>query len=438
MAEKKLEAAVGMSRKWDAREAGREVAESTLNKLDSDPDFFLLFSTIHYEKHGGFKELLNGVWDILPEKTQLIGGTVTGFMNNYGVYTRGTTALAVSDPDMDVVSGYGKNTKRNPKKAAKQCAKMIQKGLQDSKYENKFLLNLISASEIPNIPFLGRKKIYTEGFSTKILLRLFGFSQYVLQKGAGRDDEVIEELTKCLPDYNMLGGGTVDDGENLKNFQFFNNRILTNSIVNLGMKTKCKLDVLTTHNMKNTGIDFKITKTSKDGRIIHEINGKPAASELLRLLNWPEDFLKEETWYKTTYYFPLGFRISQSRTEIGPRVIGGIFGESLATVIRSKDPDASILTIDGRNLLETIDNNLRFFPYTPEFGLVSSCSTRLITMGDKIYQARDRLLNYFGERPFIVFYVGGESTYSPQKGLNYVNMSFNSAIFWNEESNVFT
>jgi hypothetical protein len=436
MAEKKLEAAVGMSRKWDAREAGREVAESTLNKLDSDPDFFLLFSTIHYEKHGGFKELLNGVWDILPEKTQLIGGTVTGFMNNYGVYTRGTTALAVSDPDMDVVSGYGKNTKRNPKKAAKQCAKMIQKGLQDSKYENKFLLNLISASEIPNIPFLGRKKIYTEGFSTKILLRLFGFSQYVLQKGAGRDDEVIEELTKCLPDYSMLGGGTVDDGENLKNFQFFNNRILTNSIVNLGMKTKCKLDVLTTHNMKNTGIDFKITKTSKDGRIIHEINGKPAASELLRLLNWPEDFLKEETWYKTTYYFPLGFRISQSRTEIGPRVIGGIFGESLATVIRSKDPDASILTIDGRNLLETIDNNLRFFPHTPEFGLVSSCSTRLITMGDKIYQARDRFLNYFGERPFIVFYVGGESTYSPQKGLNYVNMSLNSAIFWNEESNV--
>ena len=438
MVEEKLDAAIGMSRKWDSREAGKEVARSAIEKLSSPPDFFLLFSTIHYEKHGGFQELLNGVWEVLPENTQLVGGTVTGFMNNYGAYTRGATALAVSNPDMDIVISYGKNTKRNPKKAARQCAKIIQKGLQDSKYENKFLLNLISASEIPNIPFLGRKKIYTEGFSTKILLRLFGFSQYVLQKGAGRDDEVIEELTKCLPDYNMLGGGTLDDGENLNNFQFFNNRILTNSIVSLGMKTKCKLDVLTTHNMKNTGINFKITKTSKDGRVIHEINGKPAASELSRLLNWPEDFLKEETWYKTTYYFPLGFRISQSGTEIGPRVIGGIFGESLATVIRSKDPDASILTIDGRNLLETIDNNLRFFPYIPKFGLVSSCSTRLITMGNKIYQARERLLNYFGERPFIVFYVGGESTYSPQKGLNYVNMSFNSAIFWNEESNIFT
>ena len=432
--ESEMEVALGMSRKWDAREAGREVAREVIQKLNTPPSFFVLFSTIHYEKHGGFQELLNGVWDVLPKGTLLVGGTVTGFMNNYGCYARGVTALAVSSTEMDVTIGYGKNTKRNPKKAARQCAKMIKEGLKNSQYENGFLLNLISASELPNIPVLGRKKIYTEGFSTKILLRLFGFSQYVLQKGVGRDDEVIEEMTKHLPEFNMLGGGTLDNGENLNNFQFFNKKVLTNTIVSLGIKTKCRLDVFTTHNMKNTGINFKITKTSKDGRIIHEINGKPAASELSRLLNWPKGFLNEESWYKITYYFPLGFKIDQSEDTIGPRVIGGIFGQSLATVIRSKDPNASILTIDGRSLLKTIDDNLKIFPNKPAFGLVSSCSTRLITMGDKIYQAKDHIQRYFGEKPFIVFYVGGESTYSPQKGLNYVNMSFNSAVFWNDKT----
>ena len=60
-------AAVGLSREWDARKAGREVARDTLEKLGTDPDFFLLFSTIHYEKWGGFKEFLAGVWDVLPE-----------------------------------------------------------------------------------------------------------------------------------------------------------------------------------------------------------------------------------------------------------------------------------------------------------------------------------------------------------------------------------
>jgi hypothetical protein len=433
MAENKFEAAIGMSRKWDAREAGREVARSAIKQLDRPPNFFILFSTIHYGKHGGFQELLNGVYDVLPAQTLLIGGTVTGFMNNYGCYARGATALVISSTDMDIVLGLGKNTKRNPKKAAKRCANMIKNGLKDSRYENKFILNLISASEIPNIPFVGRKKIYTKGFSTKVLLRLFGFSQYVLQKGAGRDDEVIEEMTKQLPDYYMLGGGTLDDGANYSNFQFFNKEVLTNSVVSLGIRSNFKLDVFTTHNMEKTGINFKITKASKDGRMIHEINGESAASQLIKLLNWPKDFLREETWYKTTYYFPIGFKINK-QNEIGPRVIGSIFGESLITVIRSKDDDASILTIDGRKLLETIDNNLGHYHHKPEFGLISSCSTRMITMGDRTYRAREHIQKYFGNSPFIVFYVGGESTYSPKKGLNYVNMSFNSAIFWDEKS----
>ena len=54
MLESKFEAAVGMSRKWDAREAGREVARSAIQKLRHPPNFFLLFSTIHYEKYGFF------------------------------------------------------------------------------------------------------------------------------------------------------------------------------------------------------------------------------------------------------------------------------------------------------------------------------------------------------------------------------------------------
>ena len=75
--------------------------------------FFLLFSTIHYEKYGGFQEFLNGVWDVIPKETPLVGGTVPGFINNYGCFSRGASALAVSYPYMDIAVGVGKNTKRN-------------------------------------------------------------------------------------------------------------------------------------------------------------------------------------------------------------------------------------------------------------------------------------------------------------------------------------
>ena len=426
----RLEAAVGMSRKWDAYEAGREVALDTIQKLSSPPDLFLLFSTYHFEKHGGFEALLKGIYEIIPKETSLIGGTVRGFMNNFGCFTRGVTALAISSSQMDVAIGYGKNTKRNPKKAARQSAMMIKEGLKESKFDNKFLFNLISASEIPDMPPLGRKKIIEPGLVPKALTQLFGASQYVLQKGAGRDDEVSEEMIEILPDYHMLGGGTIDNGPGFSSYQFFNKTVLTNSVVSLGLKTCEKFDVLTTHNMKPTGIEFKITKISKDGRIIHEINNKPAFSELLRLLNWSKDFLKEENWLKTTFYFPLGSHYNESRTCYGPRIIGVVLGESLITGFKSKDPNGSILTIDGRSLLKTIDDNLGAFPRKPKFGLISSCTTRLETMGDRIYKARERVMNYFDNSPFIVFYVGGESTYSPEKGFNYVNMSFNSAVFW--------
>ena len=435
MSENKLEAAVGMSRKWDAREAGREVAESTLSKLNSGPDFFVLFSTIHYQNDGGFEELLNGVYDIIPPKTPVIGGTVRGFINNYGCFTRGSTALAVSDTNMDVATGFGINTKRNPKKAVKQCAEMIKKGLENSKYEKKFLLNLISASELPDISSLGRTKLVKPGLAPKAIMQLYGFSQYVLQKGTGRDDEIIEEMIRYFPDYYMMGCGTIDEGAGITNYQFYNKKVMTNSIVSLGLATGANLDVLTTHNMKKTDIEFKITKTSKDGRIIHEINGRPAFTELLRLHDWPKDFLNDDIWLKTTFYFPLGCRYGKSNKDIVPRVIGFTLGESLVTGFRSKDPDAYILTIDGKGLLETIDKNLSTFNNKPNFGLMASCTTRLETMGDKIYQARDKILKYFDDRPFIVFYVGGESTYSPERKLNYVNMSFNSALFW-DSSNI--
>lgn len=184
-----FEAAVGMSRKWDAREAGREVAESTIRKLHQPPDFFLLFSTIHYEKHGGFQEFLNGVWDVLPEGTPLVGGTAAGFMNNYGCYARGACALAVSDPKMQVTIGVGHNTKRNPRKAARQCIEMMKK--QDVTPD--FYLELISGPIIPTFPIIGKQTVIKSkafGGLMKNMVPLLWKSNM----GTDRADEVLEYL----------------------------------------------------------------------------------------------------------------------------------------------------------------------------------------------------------------------------------------------------
>jgi hypothetical protein len=425
----KIETAIGMSRKWNAREAGREVAETAIKNLSRPPDFFLLFSTIHYEKYGGFQEFLDGVWDVLPKGTPLVGGTVTGFMNNYGCFSRGASALAVSNPSMDVAVGVGKNTKRNPNHAARQCADMIQNGLRESPYKNKFLLNFISGPVMPSIPGVGQKKYIRSGFVSKFAMQALGLSQALVQKGLGREDEIFDEIIKQLPDYQMILGTSMDDYRGMKNFQFFNDKILTNAIVTLAVATDLDLDVCTTHGMKETNLHFTITKLGAGHHAICKINDKPAVPELLRLLDWPEGFLTEEKMLHTILYYPISLKRNGRAV---PVVMPLIMKDSIFVPCIIDDGDVSILTVSGKNLINAVKENLHYFnAIQPEFGLFSTCVTILQTLGDKTNMIQEELHTHFKNKPFLLFYGPGEGTYSPTKGITYANMSFNTAVFGN-------
>jgi hypothetical protein len=426
-----VETSIGMSRKWDAREAGREVAESAIKKLTRPPDFFLLFSTIHFEKYGGFQEFLAGVWDVLPKETPLVGGTVTGFMNNYGCFSRGASALAVSNPSMDVAIGVGKNTKRNPHRAAKQCADMIQNSLRTSQYTNKFLLNFISGPVMPSIPGVGQKKYIRSGFISKFSLQALGLSQALLQKGLGREDEIFEDTVQQLPSYQMILGTSMDDYKGMRNYQFFNDKILTNAVVNLGISTDLDLDVCTTHGMKETDLRFTITKLGAKNHAICKINNKPAVPELMRILHWPEGFLTEETMGHTILYYPISLK---RRGREVPVVMPVILKDSILVPCIIDDGDVSILTVSGKDLLNAFRENLHLFDdIQPEFGLLSTCMTILQTLGGKTNQIQEELHHYFKEKSFLLFYSAGEGIYSPTKDITYANMSFNTAVFGHKE-----
>ncbi|MEM0467422.1 MAG: FIST N-terminal domain-containing protein [Candidatus Thermoplasmatota archaeon] len=421
-----VEAGLGVSEKWDAREAGREVAETAIKGLSRPPDFFLLFSTIHYEKHGGFQEFLNGVWDVLPEGTPLVGGTVVGFMNNYGCYTHGATALAVSYPYMDVAVGYGRNTKRNPKRAARQCAEMIKKGLAGSTYKNKFLFNLVSGPVFIKIPGYGYKKVIDSGLTSKFVISAIKLSRFLVQRGAAREDEVFEEIVRNLPDYYMILGTTLDNLKGICNYQFFNDMIFTNSVVNLGLATNLNINVCTTHGMKETDIKFQITKL-RNNQIIQKINNKPALEELYRLLDWPEGFVNDKTMEHTILYYPI--LLKRGEQEV-PVVMPFILKNSIMTPCLIDKGEAKVLTVSGKSLVNSVQGCLPYSGDTqPEFGLFSNCMTILQALGSKVNLIRDETIKSFGKKPFLMIWSAGEGTYAPKPLFTYANMSFNSAIF---------
>jgi len=422
-----IDAALGTTRKWDARDAGREVARETIQSLKTPPTFFIVFATIHYQEHGGFNEFLKGIWDVLPEGTPVIGGTVPSFINNHGCFSRGATALAVSYPKMNISIGYGKNTKRNPKKAVHHTANMLNPGFSNTTYPHKFLFNFVSGPEVIKIPGQGYKKVVDSGLITKFILPAYGISQYFFQKGLGREDEIFEEIVNLYPDSSMILGTAMDDNRGKTNYQFYNNSVLTNSIVNLGITTDLDLDVYTTHGMSPSGIDFDITKLSRNGHIIHEINNKPAVDELNRLLKWPDGFLNEKTMTHTILYYPISLR-RQGR-EV-PAVMTFILKKSILIPPVIDKGKVSILTVSGKKLIQAIQQNLDYCnSIEPEFGLISTCTTILETLGYKINMVRNELTSFFKDKPFIMFLSAGEGTYSKENDITYANMSFNTAVF---------
>ncbi len=417
---------VGFSEKWVAREAGRELASRALAEMAGKPKFFIVYSTIHYAENGGFKELLDGIYEFLPKDVPLIGGTVTGLMIPQGCYSHGAAGMAVSYPNMDVSVCVGNNIKRDPTAAAKECAKKIKSDLSSSKFQNQFIFTFSAGTEILDVPPVGRTSVVRSELLAKTIMSSFSTSQYVLQKGSGREDDLLAALVAEIPNCKLLHGSAIDDVKMLRNYQFYNNTVLTNAVVCLGVKSDLNTAINFAHGAEPS-ISFEITKVSDDGRIIHEINNKPAAEELLRLINWQEGFFDEKLFTKRFPFFPLGLHVN-GKFFIRPFVM--ILGDSILLMTKVEKGKAFIARINGGSMVSSVDDALAASKIgAPIFGLFTSCAIRFMALGREIYLERDVILKHLHSTPFLLGYCGGEAVYTPELGLGYLNESIGYAVF---------
>ena len=242
----------------------------------------------------------------------------------------------------------------------------------------------------------------------------------------GREDELLEALVTEIPDCQLLHGSAIDDVRMLRNYQFANNNVLMNAIVCLGIKSDLNAAVDFAHGAE-PALEIEITKLSSDRRIIHEINGKPAAQELLRLIKWPEGFFEERLFTKRFPFFPLGLYVN-GKFYVRPFVM--VLGDSILLMTRIDEGKAYIARIDGGSMIKSVDTSLKKSGAGDQaFGLFTACSIRLMALGRKIYNERDVLLKYFKNQPFLLGYCGGEAVYNPERGIEYLNESVGYAVF---------
>ena len=55
---------------------------------------------------------------------------------------------------------------------------------------------------------------------------------------------------------------------------------------------------------------------------------------------------------------------------------------------------------------------------------------RILTLRKNVNLGRNKLLDFYKNTPFILYYVAGEGSYSPTNGLTQGNYTFNMGNFW--------
>jgi hypothetical protein len=416
-----LKVCVATSRRWKGMEAAAELW-SKIKKGAPDPKFILLFATIDYKDE--FKDILSHL-TLEFKNALLVGGTVAGFINQDGCYTRGVTALAVDYPNMDVVVGIGHNTKRNPEKAGLECAKQIKEGLKNSKWKNGFIFSFISGMEIPKMPGM-EGGVIKSGTITKLVKGGMKISQFLMQKSVGREEDVLDQIVEELPDFGMIHGSTIDNLKMGKNYQFCGAEILTNAVVCLGIRSDMNSDSDFGNGAK-ANTKFDITEISKNNQIVSKINGQAAPAEFSRLLKKPVDLLFDGKYYSKRFpYFPCGM-FQGDRLLL--RAFGLVMSDSMLSMSKMRRGDIFTVSITGKDMIESVKTTLSSIGKKPDFGLGVECAIRLMTLGSNIEKERDSMKAFLKERPFLVIYVSGEGVKKPNHEYFYMNESFAMTLF---------
>lgn len=417
-----FKAAVEVSRKWDGDEVARELSDKIKNKITS-PKFILLFTTIHYEKE--FEKILKGLKNEFPD-APLVGGTVAGFMNQEGCYTRGVTVLSIYYPNMHVSIGIGQETKKNPEQAAIEFVRMIKDNKMQSEASEKFLFILASGTKVPSLTGTGVKRVYRSKISSLMVSKLLKTSPKISDKGLGREDKILEIISQNLPDYKIIGGSSIDDNRLEKNYQFFNDKIFTNSVIGISIETD--LDILMDSQVavEKTDLIFDIS-TGDEKCIINKIDGKPATETFFKYLKWP-DSLMDEGLFRRTFFYPLVF---EKNGELYPEVIGGLAGSSIICGFDLKSDKLFIGQSSSKILNNALNKSLDNITKKGKinFSLIIYCSALLEALGNDFFRVNKIIKERHDNSPFLLIATGGEDFSIPYEKFKHSNETINFATF---------
>ncbi len=364
-----IKAGVGRSNNISAVEAGEEACQKAIGEAGGKADLIIVFSSVAYEQ----KEVIDGVKSVSKE-IPLVGCSDAGEITTLGPTSRSVAVMALQAPNMEFAIGVGNGADKNSYEAGKEVAQEAKK--KAKKPFSLFLMFLDGLAENGAAAVRGAQSILGENFP-------------------------------------IMGGSAGDDFLFKKTYQYYNDQILTNSVVGVGLSGDFTFGVGVRHGWEPIGLPMKATK-SQGGKLI-EIDNRPALSIYEDYFGKKAEDLTKEPIARIAYTYPLGLSV-QASPELLLRdvIIANEKGEITCAAEIPEGSEIRLMMGDSEKAItaakEAAQNALsQLKEASPKAIFVFNCIARHKLLGLKVDKEIIAIQNVLGKDiPLIGFYTYGE------------------------------
>lgn len=260
-----IKAGVGRSSNPDPVGAGAEACKQAMAQAGEKANLIIVFSTVAHDQ----KKMLEGVRSVSKEVT-LVGCSDSGEITGEGVTSKQVVVMALNT-DLEWIVGIGKGADKDSFKAGKEAAEKVKKKAQES--PSLFVMFLDGLAENGAAAVRGVQSILGENFP-------------------------------------IMGGSAGDDFAFQKTFQYYNDQVLTNAVVGVGIAGKFSFGVGVRHGWEPVGLPMKVTKS--EGSKLIEVDNRPALSIYEDYFGKKAEELTKEPIARMAYTYPLGMSVEGS------------------------------------------------------------------------------------------------------------------------------
>lgn len=387
-----IQAGVGQSKNNDSKKAGEEAAQMAISQMGTGrPELIIAFASIRFDQ----KQLLEGIRSVAKD-VPVVGCSDSGEITTQGPTNQSVAVMAIKADNIDFAIGLGKGVKESSYEAGRKVVEDVIKKLTNK--PSMFI-------------------IFPDGLT-------------------GNGADIVRGALSVLgTHFPLMGGSAGDDFKFEKTFEYYNNEVLNDAVVGIGMTGKFAWGVGVRHGWEPIGLPMKVTKS--EGPVLKELDNKPALKIYEDYFGKKAEELIREPIARMAYTYPLGMSVEGSpELLIRDVVIANEKGEITCAAeipqgseirLMLGDPEKAINS--AREAAENAKNQLKGAKAKAIFVFDCMARCKLLGQGIRTKEEIDAIQEVLGQNvPLIGFYTYGEQ--APLAG--DINPETCQSVFHNE------